>query len=118
MHSKKIFHEFQLKHGIDNEGAAIDAYIKKIKCNFQVSGLILHKSLPFLAASPDGLINEDGILEVKCPFKMKPDYLDSKGKLMMTHNYSYQVQGLLEITNRPWCDFTIYNLGDLLIEYT
>lgn len=105
-----------VKHGIDNEGAAIDAYIKKTKCDYQVSGLILHKSLPFLAASPDGLINEDGILEVKCPFKMKPDYLDSKGKLKMTHNYFYQVQGLLEITNRPWCDFAIYNHGDLLIQ--
>ncbi|KAK9879786.1 hypothetical protein WA026_006849 [Henosepilachna vigintioctopunctata] len=35
-------------------------------------------------------------------------YLDSTGNLCKSHDYSYQVQGLLHITRRSWCDFFVF----------
>lgn len=36
-------------------------------------GLFVDKMLMFLAASPDGLIDDDSIAEIKCPVSIK-DY--------------------------------------------
>ncbi|KAB0805697.1 hypothetical protein PPYR_02667 [Photinus pyralis] len=33
----------------------------------QTCGLFLHKDYPYLTASPDGLVADNGLLEVKCP---------------------------------------------------
>ena len=39
-----------------------------MECNLtRPVGLVVQKSYPFLAATPYGLINDDLILEVKCP---------------------------------------------------
>ena len=35
------------------------------------AGLIQHPEYEFLAASPDGLIDNDGVLEIKCPFSAR-----------------------------------------------
>lgn len=70
-----------------------------------------------MAASPDGLVGEDGMVEVKCPYstrnirpnEAKLDYLDQRGDLKKVHNYYFQVQGCLEITNRKLeCDFVVF----------
>ncbi|KAF2882250.1 hypothetical protein ILUMI_23918 [Ignelater luminosus] len=34
-------------------------------------GMFVHKTLPYLSASPDGLIGEDSLIEIKCPFSAK-----------------------------------------------
>jgi len=39
--------------------------------NIGSSGLIIDNELPFLAASPNGLINEDFLVEIKCPMSIK-----------------------------------------------
>lgn len=38
-----------------------------------MSGLNIHPEFQYLAGSPDGLIESDGILEVKCPFLIRND---------------------------------------------
>jgi hypothetical protein len=56
--------------------------------------------------SPDGLVGDDGLVELKCP---KPGthigYLLA-GRLPTT--YIPQVQGQLWVTGRAWCDFESY----------
>lgn len=63
--------------GCDHEKTARDAYIVEVSSNhteFSVSssGLVIHTSYPYMAASPDGIIRCEccglGVLEVKCPF--------------------------------------------------
>ena len=57
-----------LQYGRVNEEIAIIQYENEMECNVtRPVGLVVHKSYPFLAATPDGLINDDLILEVKCP---------------------------------------------------
>jgi hypothetical protein len=57
--------------------------------------------------SPDGLIGEDGMLEVKTPSSNNfIDYVLS-GKAEQYHRP--QIQGGLWITKRKWCDLLVYN---------
>lgn len=75
----------------------------------------MDKNCPFLAASPDGLINNDSIVEIKCPASIKnytPEegyenkklsfmmYKDGTLRLKTTHVYYYQIQGQLHY-NKP-----------------
>ncbi|CAN7982444.1 unnamed protein product, partial [Ixodes hexagonus] len=87
----------------------------------QPCGLFIDLIHGFLAASPDGLIGTDGIVEVKCPEPMRHEtakkaaekYNDRKyegtdPKLSTKHFFYYQIQGQLHITGRKFCDFIVY----------
>jgi predicted phage-related endonuclease len=61
----------------------------------------------YIGASPDGLVNDDGINEFKCPsFNTMINYLLKKE---LPSEYKYQVQGQLFVTGRKWCDFMAYH---------
>lgn len=58
-------------------------------------------------ASPDGLVDDDGQIEIKCPsYNVFIDYLISQA---LPAEYKYQVQGQLLVTGRKWCDFIAYH---------
>lgn len=60
-------------------------------------------------ASPDSLIGEDGVLEIKCPQSdTQAEYL-LDGELPSA--YRCQVHGHLIVTGRKWCDFLSYSPG-------
>ena len=68
--------------------------------------------------SPDGLVGDDGILELKCPTgKTQVEYL-LDGELPA--EYRGQVHGALIVTGRAWVDFLSYcpGLPPLLIRQT
>lgn len=61
----------------------------------------------WIGASPDRLVGDKGILEIKSPaFNTHINYLLS-GKLPKI--YEYQVQGQLYVTGREWCDFMSFH---------
>jgi putative phage-type endonuclease len=69
-------------------------------------------------ASPDGLVGEDGGLEIKCPQPAKHlEYLDA-GEV--PKQYRVQVQMFLYVTGRQWCDFISYSpfLPQLVVRVT
>ena len=58
--------------------------------------------------SPDGLIDDDGMVEFKCPTPaVHWDYLQLSGKA--PSEYQAQVMGQLWVTGRKWVDFVSYN---------
>ena len=58
-------------------------------------------------ASPDSLVGEDGVLEIKCPeAKRHVEYLVAGG---LPDEYRAQVAGHLLVTGRAWCDFMSYH---------
>ena len=60
-----------------------------------------------IAASPDGLIGDDGGLEIKCPMgKTHVKYL-IRGEL--PDEYKAQVHGNLLVSGREWWDFLSYH---------
>lgn len=69
-------------------------------------------------ASPDALVGEEGLLEIKCPtLAVHVEYL-LEGKLPTA--YIQQTQGQLFVTGRKWSDFLSYYAGlkPLLIRVT
>lgn len=111
-----------LRHGIHYEERARAKFMTETGLNVEKCGLIVSKFYPFLAASPDGLVDGDAVLEIKCPFSAKdkdinPDtvqFLDSNG-LKREHNYFYQVQGQLMCTSRSKCYFCVFTFKDFKV---
>lgn len=69
-------------------------------------GFLMHDTLQ-AGASPDGLIGENGGLEIKCPLpSTHVEYLRD-GRL--PSKYVQQVQGCLWISGRDWWDFMSYH---------
>ena len=59
--------------------------------------------------SPDGIVGDDGIIEIKCPsLAVAVGYLLDGG---LPTDYFQQVQGQLLVTDRKWCDFISYYPG-------
>jgi putative phage-type endonuclease len=66
---------------------------------------VKHELLP-AGASPDGLIGQDGLLEVKCPRLHNHLYTLRAGKV--PPEYKWQVVGQQMITQRSWTDFVSF----------
>ena len=103
----------------------------------QNCGLFVSHDSPWLAATPDGLVNDPsdqkssaGLLEIKNPHSKRhmtiPEACNSKSfflkeedtkyKLKQQDNYFHQVQCQLYCVNREWCDFVVRTERDLHVE--
>lgn len=70
-------------------------------------GFATHDELPMFGASPDGLIGDDGVLEIKAP-KAKTHLQYLLGKVPPA-DYLGQMDAEIVCTGRKWCDFVSYN---------
>ena len=82
---------------------------------------------PYLACSPDGIVDDCTLIEIKCPYvaRDKPvtpltvPYLElaPNGKLRLKHDhdYMYQALGNMHITRKTLCHLVIFTLVDLVI---
>ena len=124
--AKREYQAYQQQHG--HPGLTVDS-----------SRLWISSDDPWLAASPDGLVNDLsdashplGLLEIKNPHSIRSQTLteaskkpgfcleqnknDSSFQLKTRHDYYYQVQTQLYCTGRHWCDFGLRTDNDLHIE--
>jgi putative phage-type endonuclease len=60
-----------------------------------------------IGCSPDGLINDDGLIEIKCPKTSTQIETVLSGKMPKIH--TAQVQGQLWVSGREWCDFVSFD---------
>lgn len=66
-----------------------------------------HPNFPYVWGSPDGLIGDDGILEIKCPNSTRHiEYFITR---VIPPEYIIQMQGLMWIFDRQWCDFMSFD---------
>ena len=63
--------------GLHKEPVAIAQFSQERHVTVTVSGLIVDEEFPFLAASPDGLVGENEIVEVKCPASARSLYVNN-----------------------------------------
>lgn len=90
--------------GTANEANAIEAYTAHTGQAVTPVGLVAHPTLPWCAASPDGLLGDDGLLEVKCPY-----YQQFKGPHQaVPPHYYLQVQQQLQCAQREWAHYVCY----------
>ena len=93
--------------GIEREANARNLYELEKGVSCQQAGLI--ELNDFVVASPDGLVGEDGLIEIKCPIiSTHISYLLEND---MPSDYYQQTQGQLLVTGRKWVDFVSYFPG-------
>ena len=101
--------QFSNRHtdrGTEREPAARAAYEAHTGELVQTVGFVLHPTIEFSGASPDGLVGTDGLVQIKCPTPhVHIEYLLAK---KMPAAYVKQVAWELECTERAWCDFVSY----------
>ena len=85
--------------GTINEKNAIKDYMVRTGNVVKSKGFYEHPDYPWLGGSPDGLIGDEGMIEVKCPFVNKVCHAK------IPPVYYCQINGLLEILDRQWCDY-------------
>lgn len=64
--------------------------------------------IPYVGVSPDGLIADDGGLEIKCPFGQSRHFETLTTK-RVPPEYWAQVQGCLWVSGREWWDYVSYH---------
>lgn len=97
-----------MQRGIDLESKARELYILK-SFNYEVQevGFILHPTIKNAGASPDGLVNQDGLIEIKCP--NTATHIQFLKTLTPKREYILQMQWQMACTGRKWCDFVSYD---------
>lgn len=98
--------------GKENEITAILEYEKRTGYKVIESPFIPYKD--FFGGSPDGLVDTDGFIEVKCPFNgsihVKYLLFESQEELKKEKpDYYAQIQGNFIVTKRSWCDFISFD---------
>ncbi|XP_074096814.1 uncharacterized protein LOC141526002 [Cotesia typhae] len=112
--------------GKENESKALEIY-ESIGIKIDKCGLFISPTHPFLGASPDGLIGNDTVVEVKCPYSRRFSpitektlpylYLDERNNLQLkkNHLYYYQIQGQLFVTGRYIANFIVYTTIETIV---
>ena len=98
---------FYMQWGIDNEPHAIAAYENETGFFVNGTGLIDHPFIEMFGASPDGLVGENGQIEVKCPDTTT--HLNTLLTKEVPEEHIPQITSQLACTRREWCDFVSYD---------
>ena len=93
--------------GIEREDEARCRYEAESGCFVNEVGFVKHPEIEWFGASPDGLVGEDGLLEIKCP-KTTTHLRRFKHK-EIPDEYKAQMLVQLICTNRKWVDFVDYD---------
>ena len=121
--SKDLTNVPAVRHGKQKEAVAVREFERISGHRTKPCGLFVHRTCPFLAASPDRLVDICGVphvVEVKCPFAAKDYKVDAnkipylfvgeQGDMQLkdSHEYYYQVQGQVACTGFVSCVFIVH----------
>lgn len=96
-----------MQWGTDNEAEARDAYRIFRLCEVAEIGFVDHPTIPMAGASPDGLVGDDGLVEIKCP--NTATHIETLRTKAVPGKYATQMLWQMACTNRNWCDFASYD---------
>lgn len=101
------FKSSAMQWGHDQEDAAANAYSFLTGNTVEVCGIFKHPTIEGTHASPDRLVGEDGLVEIKCP--NSATHLDTLLSKKIPGNYVTQMQWQMAVTGRKWCDFVSFD---------
>lgn len=96
-----------MQRGIDEEPMARSAYEVRRNTLVEEVGFVDHPEIEQAGASPDGLVDNDGLVEIKCP--KTATHIEIFLTRKIEKKYIYQMQFQLACTGRQWCDFVSYD---------
>lgn len=98
-----------MERGIEMESEARQLYEMMNDVDVEEVGFCFMDEDKLFGCSPDGLVGEFGILEIKCP--SGPVHIEYLLKGQLPSAYYQQVMLQLLVTGRRWCDFMSYYPG-------
>lgn len=93
------------QHGSFHEAGAQAEYTMETGRVVKETGFHVHEGLDWLGASPDGLVGDDGVVEIKCPFGQRDKNPPQFKTAEQQPHYYAQMQIEMACTGRVWCDF-------------
>jgi putative phage-type endonuclease len=93
--------------GTNTEPMARAAYEAFEGVLVEETGFVSHPTIAMAGASPDGLVGEDGLVEIKCP--NTATHIETLLSKSVPLKYLYQMQWQMACTGALWCDFVSYD---------
>jgi putative phage-type endonuclease len=96
-----------MQWGTETEPLARAAYEAHADVLVDEVAMITHPTIEAAGASPDGLVGDDGQLEIKCP--NTATHIDTLLTQTVPGKYITQMQWQMACTGRNWCDFVSFD---------
>jgi len=96
-----------MQRGIDEEPIARTEYELDRGVLVDEVGFMQHPSIEMSGASPDGLVGDDGMVEIKCP--NTATHVETLIAKSVDRKYLLQMQWQMACTGRAWCDFVSFD---------
>ena len=96
-----------MQWGTDTEPKARAWYSLIADADVSEVGLIDHPEIGMSAASPDGIVGDAGLVEIKCP--NTATHIKTLTGEKIDGKYLLQMQWQMACTGRAWCDFVSYD---------
>jgi putative phage-type endonuclease len=96
-----------MQHGIDTEPLARAAYEFHTDNTVEPAGFIDHPVIEMTGASPDGLVGDDGLVEIKCP--NTATHIETLLSGVIPSKYILQMEWQMACTGRQWCDYISFD---------
>jgi len=104
---QQSFTNAAMQHGTETEPEARDAYAFRANVDVAEIGFIDHPAIAMTGASPDGLVGDDGMVEIKAP--NTATHIDTLLGQAAPAKYVTQMQWQMACADRAWCDFVSYD---------
>ena len=99
-----------IERGVELEPQARSLYELETGNEVKEVGFVTNANISkFGGASPDGLIGNDGLIEIKCFEDSKHFKMTLEEDFEIESKYVWQMQMQMLICERKWCDFVAYN---------
>lgn len=93
--------------GTEKEPEARAAYMFATEADVEEVGFVPHPSIAMSGASPDGMVGDQGLVEIKCP--NTATHIDTLLGQTVPAKYVTQMHWQMACTGRRWCDFVSYD---------
>ena len=95
-----------MQFGTETEPLARSAYEAETGFSVDEVGLCIHETIDRAGASPDGLVDNSGLVEIKCP--KVATHLAYQIAGVVPSGYKNQMMWQMACTGRDWCDFVSF----------
>jgi putative phage-type endonuclease len=97
----------EMQHGTECEPQARAAYEFDRSAEVAEVAFVTHPTISDAGASPDGLVSDDGLIEIKCP--NTSTHIETLLSSQIPDKYIVQMQWQMACTAREWCDFVSFD---------
>lgn len=104
-HFKNLDHVPAIRYGNQHEATAAGWYAMEECATLEVSPTGFHVLDDWLGASPDRLVGDHGLLEIKCPHSQALEAEPEFDSVHVQEHYYDQIQLQMVVTGRQWTDF-------------